>query len=357
MAKLTKQELSILKALGISEAETLDVSKISSKAERKRAANEVGAKVTYGYTPHFKCGYCLKTPSGNCIVCEPKYLAYDKRYQDSGTLYIAYSIEKSYMKVGSTTKIKERSKTLRQQNYGGFSDWVISFSEDVHASAGQIEEEMKRNLKDYKVEGEYIKDGKMQRAIEMFNYPVEKAISEYKILIKKFENKDITAHPISEKLDTKKQEIKALPSKFEFAEQWLHEATKLLCDKFAKIGHSVPKLRVLYGFTTNGFTTEKSKKFRGECLSRAWTTNDENIIFIAPNTRDEVDVLATLGHEIAHAIHDCKSLHGSSFKNLMTQYGYLYDEGFEFPSLKLMFEFQSMAQELGKFPAVSLKTN
>lgn len=356
MAKLTKQELSMLKELGVSEAETLDVSKISSKAERKKAAHEAGAIVTYGYTPHKNCGFCLKTPSGNCIVCNPAYLAYEKRHLDAGTLYIAYSVEKNYMKVGSTTKIKERSKTLRQQNYGGVSDWVISYSEDVLESAGQIEEELKRSLKKYKVEGEYYKDGKMQRAIEMFNYPVEKAITEYKKLIKKFTTENIDANPILEKLETKKLTKKTLPSKYDFAEQWLYEAAKLLGEKFAKLGHSVPKLRVLYGFSTNGYSTEKSKKYRGECLSREWTTNEENIIFITPTTTDEIDVLATLGHEIAHAIHDCQSLHGSSFKNLMTQYGYLYDEGFEFPSFKLMFEFQSMAQELGKFPAVSLKT-
>lgn len=357
MAKLTKQELSILKELGISEAETLDVSGYSTKAERQKAAHEAGAKVTYGYTPHIHCGLCLKSPSGNCIICNPSNAAYEKRHLDAGTLYIAYSVEKNYVKVGSTTKIKERSKSLRQQNYGGFSDWVISYSEDVRASAGQIEEEMKRSLKKYKVKGEYYKDGKMQRAIEMFNYPVEKAIAEYKNLIKKFTNENIVANPILEKLETKKLIKKTLPSKYDFAEQWLYEAAKLLGEKFVKLGHPVPKLRVLYGFSTNGYSTEKSKKYRGECLSRAWTTNDENIIFITPKTSDEVDVLATLGHEIAHAIHDCKSLHGSSFKKLMTQYGYLYDEGFEFPSLKLMFEFQSMAQELGKFPAVNLKAN
>ena len=38
--------------------------------------------------------------------------------------------------------------------------------------------------------------------------------------------------------------------------------------------------------------------------------NNENLIFITPNTSDEVDVLSTLAHEIAHAIDDCQSLHG-----------------------------------------------
>ncbi len=184
MAKLTKEELSILRSLGISEDETLDVSSYSSKSERKKAANEVGAKVTYGYTPHIHCGFCLKTPSGNCIVCNSAYLAYEQRHKDGGTLYIAYSIEKGYIKVGSTTKITDRSKTLRQQNYGGFTDWVISFSTSVPHSAGEIEFEMQKSIKEFLVNGEYFKDGKMQLTKEMFNYPVEKAIREFKKIIK-----------------------------------------------------------------------------------------------------------------------------------------------------------------------------
>ncbi len=148
-----------------------------------------------------------------------------------------------------------------------------------------------------------------------------------------------------------------LQTKYEFADQWLHEASKILGKKFEDMGHEVPKLRVLYGFSTIGFSTENKKMYRGECLSRAWSANDENIIFITPNTTDEVDVLTTLAHEIAHAIDDCKSLHGKNFKNLMTKYGYLYDDGFEFPSLKLMFEFQAISQELGKFPSIKLAVN
>jgi hypothetical protein len=183
MAKLTKEELLILNSLGISKDETLDVSSYPSKAERKKAANAVGAKVTYGYTPHIHCGFCLKTPSGNCIVCDPKYLTYDKRHKDGGTLYIAYSIKNGYIKVGSTTKIENREKALRQQSYGGFSDWVISFSTSVAESAGAIEFAMQKSIKEFIVNAEYFKDGKMQRTKEMFNYPVEKAIREFKQII------------------------------------------------------------------------------------------------------------------------------------------------------------------------------
>lgn len=185
MAKLTKEELSILNALGISEDETLDVSRYPSKAERKKAANEAGAKVTYGYTPHIHCGFCLKTPSGNCIVCNSAYLAYEQRHKAGGTLYIAYSREKGYIKVGSSTKITDRSKTIRQHNYGGFSDWVISFSATVQESAGEIEVEMQKSMKEFLVNAEYLKDGKKQRTKEMFNYPVEKAIREFKQIIEK----------------------------------------------------------------------------------------------------------------------------------------------------------------------------
>lgn len=137
------------------------------------------------------------------------------------------------------------------------------------------------------------------------------------------------------------------------AEAWLDVASQIICKKYTSIGYNTPKIRVLYGFSTNGFSKKSKKIYRGECLPRSWSKNDENIIFITPNTTDEIDVLSTLGHEIAHAIDDCKSLHGKNFKEIMKAFGYLYDEGFEFPSLKLTFEFNSISNELGKFPSVS----
>jgi hypothetical protein len=146
----------------------------------------------------------------------------------------------------------------------------------------------------------------------------------------------------------------SLSKKYIFADQWLHEATRKLSSKFIELGHDVPKIRVLYGFTTHGFSRSRKIVYRGECLARSWSKDNENIIFISPNATDEVDVLSTLAHEIAHAIDDCKSLHGKQFKSIMKDYGYLYDDGFEFPSLKLMLEFNVMSQDLGKFPSVSL---
>lgn len=137
------------------------------------------------------------------------------------------------------------------------------------------------------------------------------------------------------------------------AEAWLDTATQILCKKYSSIGYETPKIRVFYGFTTNGFSKNSKKIYRGECLPRSWSKDNENIIFITPNTTDEIDVLSTLGHEIAHAIDDCKSLHGKNFKNIMKAFGYLYDGGFEFPSLKLTFEFDSISKELGKFPSIS----
>lgn len=187
MAKLSRVEIKLLKKLGVSEDETLDVSGYSSKKDREMAAKEFGAKVVYGFTPHVHCGFCLKTPSGNCIVCNPAYLTYYDRYQDGGVIYVAFSIEKGYIKIGVTKNIEKRALSLRKQNYGGFSDWVIADYLSVFESAGQIEFEIHKKLKSYQVKGEYYKDGKMQKSREIFDYPAEKAIRE----IRKLANKNI----------------------------------------------------------------------------------------------------------------------------------------------------------------------
>jgi len=143
--------------------------------------------------------------------------------------------------------------------------------------------------------------------------------------------------------------------KHQFAEAWLAEASQLIQENYASKGFIVPKVRVLYGFTTNGYDSrKKTKHYLGECLSRAWTSDATNIIVITPLSKRAIDVLSTLGHELIHAIDDCQHQHGSNFVKIAKSIGfgclgeeiYLKDD--------LHDEFTLIEEKVGRFPFVAL---
>jgi hypothetical protein len=183
MAKLIESQIKFLKSYGIDKKETFDASGYS-KSEYRVKMDELSLKIAYGVTPCAKAGHTLRTKYGQCIQCHPKFIVFQKRNDDGGVVYVAFSNEESYIKIGCTKNIKTRAKTLREQNYGGYSDWTISFSKDVPENAGKIEFEMHNRLRQHSVAGEYYKDGKMQKTREMFKYSVEKAIKEINQIIK-----------------------------------------------------------------------------------------------------------------------------------------------------------------------------
>lgn len=183
MAQLSKSQINFLNSIGVNKEETFDATGYS-KSEYRIAMKEFGLKIAYGVTPCKKEGHTLRTRYGSCVQCHPLHMTFQKRNEDGGHIYVAYSIEKGYIKIGSTKNAKTRAKSLREQNYGGFSDWVISYSIEVSELAGQIEFEIHKKLENYQINGDYYKDGKLQKSREMFFYPVEKAIKEIRNYIK-----------------------------------------------------------------------------------------------------------------------------------------------------------------------------
>jgi hypothetical protein len=358
-----------LNSLGIREDETLDVSSYSSKAERKHAAQEHGAKVTYGYTPHFKCGYCLKTPSGNCIVCESKNLAYSKNHNDGGYIYIARSLKSQLVKVGSTSNIKKRVTVLNADRYGSQTDWEIVHFMHVEKKRGVIETEVQNLLKENYVISHYFKNGIKQSTYEVFDCSVMKALSLLEEVVKSTlgTTSDSTSLVANEKKKIKKttrmsdkQREESLPIKHKYAESWLDEGCHLLSDFYKTKGFEIPKVRVLFGFSTSGHKINKDLgNHEGECLSTQWTEDGTILITITPLVERAIHALSILGHELVHAIDNCKSDHGSDFLSTAQTVGYdivMLNKKREIVlSDSLHKKFITFAEILGKFPSIKLK--
>jgi len=100
-------------------------------------------------------------------------------------------------------------------------------------------------------------------------------------------------------------------------EQWLMQAVDYLIPLFERAGYAVPIVKVSIGFPSTG----SKGRHLGQCWSTKSAVDGLNQIYIAPHLPTALDVLDTLVHELVHAVDDCQSGHGESFKKIALDVG------------------------------------
>jgi hypothetical protein len=121
-------------------------------------------------------------------------------------------------------------------------------------------------------------------------------------------------------MDTVKKRIRIKnedrPLIHKYAEVWLHEAVELMRPRFAAAGYAIPPVHLSVGFSVYGYRVNTKRLIFGTCSSRKMDKDGINQIFISPVLDDPIQVLSTLGHELVHAIDDCKHRHGPVFQQI-----------------------------------------
>lgn len=98
-------------------------------------------------------------------------------------------------------------------------------------------------------------------------------------------------------------------------EAWLSAAITLMVPLFKSQGYDVPLLRVACGWPSIKGLSQKNRRI-GECWDSAASADGLHQIFISPylEATDGIqDVLATLVHEVVHAVVGIKEKHGKVF--------------------------------------------
>jgi|GEM_PF-105789 len=102
-------------------------------------------------------------------------------------------------------------------------------------------------------------------------------------------------------------------------EEWLARATLALSERFAAGSVTVPAdVKVSCGFPGGG----SPRRRIGECWARSRSAAKVNEVFISPVLAVPYMVLDVLGHELLHAVDDCKSGHGKDFTRNSKAVGY-----------------------------------
>lgn len=185
MKKLDNEISNWLNKHNIPISKVMDASEYSGKSTYGPVMKQNGFLLATGVTPCKTASHRLRTRHGHCVMCDPTKLRYQQRYSEEAVIYVARaSSDKRFVKIGITTNIEGRKQTLNTNGgYAGLLGWEINFQEKV-SNAGDIENLIKKRLSEYSTVREYIKNGRLQTATEVFQAPLELVLDQVKKIIK-----------------------------------------------------------------------------------------------------------------------------------------------------------------------------
>ncbi len=140
--------------------------------------------------------------------------------------------------------------------------------------------------------------------------------------------------------------------KYSTREEWLEAAVEQMTPLFKGKGYSVPSIRVSVGWpSSRGLSTKK--KSIGECWDKSVAADKKAQIFISPLLEDPKDaqgVLATLVHEVVHAVVGLKEKHGKVFRKCAIAVGLDGKMTATVAGEVLSKEFDAWVKKIGPFP-------
>lgn len=182
MARLSREQLQFLEQQEIPLSRVFDASGMS-KLLYGRAMSELEMIVAHGVSPCREAGHTLRTRAGHCAQCDTARLAFLRRYDEQGEVYVAYSSQIGLTKIGVAKGYQERLRNLNSQGYGGATDWSIDFHCECN-KAGRVEFLAQQKLKQYRVTKSYFKTGQTVHCQELFNCKMALARSAVKNAVK-----------------------------------------------------------------------------------------------------------------------------------------------------------------------------
>lgn len=135
--------------------------------------------VAYNVTPCGKSGHSLRDRAGNCVVCKTANLAYMRRHDEDGEVYVAESASRGWVKVGTGKIASERVCNLSNYPYAGCHDWELTYFAKCR-KAGSVELQIHRALAHFSTRATYYSHGRETECLELFSCASKKAIAAVK---------------------------------------------------------------------------------------------------------------------------------------------------------------------------------
>ena len=175
MTKLTVEQERFLNRHSISISAVLDASGMA-RSTYSVVAKRLGKDYVIGVTPCGRAGHTMRTRKGACLQCNTAHIAFGRRFSSNGFVYIVGSLKNEVIKVGLTNDPSNRADTLNRDEYGGGYDWKLLYYAKV-PSAGRVEFDAQKHLRDYAAPLTYISHGVETHCLETFRCNYLRAIS------------------------------------------------------------------------------------------------------------------------------------------------------------------------------------
>ena len=158
-----------------------------SRGEYETIMGALEMVVAIGVTPCAKAGHTVRTRAGHCAQCGTHNLAFLRRYDDPGFVYVATSDALRLTKVGTSQNVYARLESLNgYDGYGRTSDWSLKFA--LHCiQAGRIEFHAQQKLLAHSEWRNYDKQGEVVRGQELFKCSAKVAVAAVKKVLAEFQ--------------------------------------------------------------------------------------------------------------------------------------------------------------------------
>jgi hypothetical protein len=135
-------------------------------------------------------------------------------------------------------------------------------------------------------------------------------------------------------------------------ESYLREAALGPLQRDVFVGYTIPNdVQITCGWPSRGGTSKANgAKTIGECWARRASSAGVNEVFLSPVLSDTVEVLATLVHELVHAIVDCNHGHGKEFRKIAVACGLSGPMTATYASEELQAKLERVRESMGEYP-------
>ncbi len=148
---------------------------IPDKHKRRLLAEQAGKLFVYSQDCSKDKSHWIENRNGRCIQCNTAYIEFQRRDSATGYVYIAGSLKKKLIKVGFTSIILDREKSINKSLLADANDWKILTWKKIEG-AGSVEGKTHQLLKEYLYPCTCKKSGKEQSSKEVFSCSFLKAL-------------------------------------------------------------------------------------------------------------------------------------------------------------------------------------
>ncbi len=166
MAELTKEQMSFLRDQKIPLSLMFNASGMR-RADYQEVMRAEEKLFAYGVSACAKGGHTLRSRAGTCIQCDTAPIAYTLRHYGAAWVYVAGSLKRTLLKIGSSKDPEARVNELNRTGYGNTTDWDILAKVNCK-HAGAVEFAVHKSLDSYFSPDQYQKQGKSQNSYELF---------------------------------------------------------------------------------------------------------------------------------------------------------------------------------------------